>query len=135
MASPLSRGGFLETLKKGQLTIGTFLGLASPLAAEVASVSGVDWVLLDLEHGGGGEVFTMAGFVTKQEAGQRGQVEILCGAFEYGGQVRPRRACRRDAGDDALDVARRHLARRSGQSAGLCLELCPIGFGVCFSRS
>ena len=55
MASPLSRGGFLETLKKGQLTVGTFLGLASPLAAEVAAVSGVDWVLLDLEHGGGGE--------------------------------------------------------------------------------
>jgi 4-hydroxy-2-oxoheptanedioate aldolase len=55
MASPLSRGGFLETLKQGQLTIGTFLGLASPLAAEVAALSGVDWVLLDLEHGGGGE--------------------------------------------------------------------------------
>lgn len=55
MASPLSRGGFLKTLKEGQLTIGTFLGLASPLAAEVAALSGVDWVLLDLEHGGGGE--------------------------------------------------------------------------------
>jgi 4-hydroxy-2-oxoheptanedioate aldolase len=55
MASPLSRGGFLESLKQGQLTVGTFLGLASPLAAEVAAVSGVDWVLLDLEHGGGGE--------------------------------------------------------------------------------
>lgn len=55
MTSPLSRGGFLKTLKEGQLTIGTFLGLASPLAAEVAAVSGVDWVLLDLEHGGGGE--------------------------------------------------------------------------------
>ncbi|WP_138275938.1 HpcH/HpaI aldolase family protein [Rhodoluna limnophila] len=55
MASPLSRGGFLETLKQGQLTVGTFLGLASPLAAEVAAVNGVDWVLLDLEHGGGGE--------------------------------------------------------------------------------
>jgi 4-hydroxy-2-oxoheptanedioate aldolase len=55
MTTPLSRGGFLETLKKGQLTVGTFLGLASPLAAEVAAVSGVDWVLLDLEHGAGGE--------------------------------------------------------------------------------
>lgn len=55
MTSPLSRGGFLKTLKEGQLTIGTFLGLASPLAAEVAALSGVDWVLLDLEHGGGGE--------------------------------------------------------------------------------
>ncbi|MEO0027292.1 MAG: hypothetical protein RL716_623 [Actinomycetota bacterium] len=55
MISPLSRGKFLTQLKEGQLTIGTFLGLASPLAAEVASVNGVDWVLLDLEHGAGGE--------------------------------------------------------------------------------
>lgn len=55
MTSPLSRGDFLKTLEEGQLTIGTFLGLASPLAAEVAALSGVDWVLLDLEHGGGGE--------------------------------------------------------------------------------
>jgi 2-dehydro-3-deoxyglucarate aldolase/4-hydroxy-2-oxoheptanedioate aldolase len=55
MTRPLSSGAFLETLKRGQLTVGTFLGLASPLAAEVAAVSGVDWVLLDLEHGSGGE--------------------------------------------------------------------------------
>ena len=41
-----------------------------------------------------------------EDAGQRGQVEILCGAFEYGRQVRPGRACRCDAGDDAVDVGR-----------------------------
>ncbi len=55
MQSPLSRGSFLKTVKSGALTVGTFLGLASPIAAEVAAVSGADWVLLDLEHGGGGE--------------------------------------------------------------------------------
>ncbi|MEY4019720.1 MAG: 2,4-dihydroxyhept-2-ene,7-dioic acid aldolase, partial [Actinomycetota bacterium] len=55
MTSPLSRGNFLTQLKEGRLTVGTFLGLASPLAAEVAAVNGVDWVLLDLEHGAGGE--------------------------------------------------------------------------------
>jgi 2-dehydro-3-deoxyglucarate aldolase/4-hydroxy-2-oxoheptanedioate aldolase len=37
------------------LTIGTFLGMGSPMAAEIAAVSGADWVLLDLEHGGAGE--------------------------------------------------------------------------------
>jgi 2-dehydro-3-deoxyglucarate aldolase/4-hydroxy-2-oxoheptanedioate aldolase len=36
-------------------SFGTFLGLASPIAAEVAAVAGVDWLLLDLEHGGSGE--------------------------------------------------------------------------------
>ncbi|MEN9753343.1 MAG: hypothetical protein RL670_1034 [Actinomycetota bacterium] len=55
MQSPLSRGAFLERVKAGDLTIGTFLGLASPLAAEVAAVAAADWVLLDLEHGAGGE--------------------------------------------------------------------------------
>ena len=55
MKSPLSKGEFLKVINNHDLTIGTFLGLASPLAAEVAASSGVDWVLLDLEHGGGGE--------------------------------------------------------------------------------
>jgi 2-keto-3-deoxy-L-rhamnonate aldolase RhmA len=32
---------------------GTFLGLASPSAIEVAALAGCEWVLLDLEHGGG----------------------------------------------------------------------------------
>jgi 2-dehydro-3-deoxyglucarate aldolase/4-hydroxy-2-oxoheptanedioate aldolase len=38
-----------------QLTIGTFLGMGSPMAAEIAAVSGADWVLFDLEHGGANE--------------------------------------------------------------------------------
>lgn len=32
---------------------GTFLGLSSPTAIEVAALAGCEWVLLDLEHGGG----------------------------------------------------------------------------------
>jgi len=35
--------------------LGTFIGSASPVAAEVCAAAGVDWVLLDLEHGAGGE--------------------------------------------------------------------------------
>ena len=38
-----------------QVTIGTFLGMGAPMAAEIAAVGGVDWVLVDLEHGGVGE--------------------------------------------------------------------------------
>jgi 2-dehydro-3-deoxyglucarate aldolase/4-hydroxy-2-oxoheptanedioate aldolase len=32
---------------------GTFLGLGSTAAIEIAALAGCQWVLLDLEHGGG----------------------------------------------------------------------------------
>jgi HpcH/HpaI aldolase/citrate lyase family len=35
--------------------IGTFLGMGSAVAAEVCALSGFDWLLIDLEHGAGGE--------------------------------------------------------------------------------
>lgn len=47
----------VETLRtcfeKPGMSPGTFLGLASPSAIEVAALAGCEWVLLDLEHGGG----------------------------------------------------------------------------------
>jgi 2-dehydro-3-deoxyglucarate aldolase/4-hydroxy-2-oxoheptanedioate aldolase len=35
--------------------LGTFLSLGSPLAAEACALGGFDWLLADLEHGGGDE--------------------------------------------------------------------------------
>lgn len=55
MQTPLDRGAFAQRLHQGDVTWGTFLGLASPLAAEVTAAAGVDWVLLDLEHGAAGD--------------------------------------------------------------------------------
>ncbi len=55
MSSPLVRGSFREQLQSGRPSFGTFLGLASSMAAEVVALGGVDWVLLDLEHGGSGD--------------------------------------------------------------------------------
>jgi 2-dehydro-3-deoxyglucarate aldolase/4-hydroxy-2-oxoheptanedioate aldolase len=47
----------VETLRtcfeKPGMSPGTFLGLASSSAIEVAGLAGCEWVLLDLEHGGG----------------------------------------------------------------------------------
>jgi len=37
------------------IQLGTWLSLGSPVAAELASLCGFDWVLLDLEHGCGSE--------------------------------------------------------------------------------
>jgi 4-hydroxy-2-oxoheptanedioate aldolase len=42
-------------LRRGEATFGTFLGAASAVTAEVCAGAGADWVLLDLEHGSGGE--------------------------------------------------------------------------------
>ncbi|MEJ6619876.1 MAG: aldolase/citrate lyase family protein [Pontimonas sp.] len=42
-----------ESLSSPTMSPGTFLGLASPTAIEVAALAGCEWVLLDLEHGGG----------------------------------------------------------------------------------
>ena len=42
-----------EALSSPAMSPGTFLGLASPSAIEVAALAGCEWVLLDLEHGGG----------------------------------------------------------------------------------
>lgn len=36
-------------------TLGTFMNLGSVLAAEVCSLAGFDWLVIDLEHGAGGE--------------------------------------------------------------------------------
>ena len=53
--SPLNHGALAAAVRSGTATLGTFIGGASPVAAEVCAAAGVDWVLLDLEHGAGGE--------------------------------------------------------------------------------
>ena len=40
-------------VRSGSPSTGTFLNLGSPLAAEVCALAGFDWLLVDLEHGGG----------------------------------------------------------------------------------
>jgi 2-dehydro-3-deoxyglucarate aldolase/4-hydroxy-2-oxoheptanedioate aldolase len=46
---------FTERVRSGSPTLGTFLNLGSTLAAEVCALSGFDFLLVDLEHGAGGE--------------------------------------------------------------------------------
>jgi 4-hydroxy-2-oxoheptanedioate aldolase len=55
LASPLNHGALAAAVRSGTPTLGTFIGMASPLAAEVCAAAGADWLLLDFEHGGGGE--------------------------------------------------------------------------------
>jgi 4-hydroxy-2-oxoheptanedioate aldolase len=53
--SPLDRGRLRARLAAGEPTLGTFVGAASPVTAEACAAAGVDWLVLDLEHGSGGE--------------------------------------------------------------------------------
>jgi 4-hydroxy-2-oxoheptanedioate aldolase len=53
--SPLDHGRLRARLAAGEVTVGTFVGTASAVTAEVCAAAGVDWLLLDLEHGAGGE--------------------------------------------------------------------------------
>ncbi|MGH3174523.1 MAG: aldolase/citrate lyase family protein, partial [Streptosporangiaceae bacterium] len=55
LTGPLNCGALAAAVRGGTPTLGTFIGSASPVAAEVCAAAGVDWVLLDLEHGAGGE--------------------------------------------------------------------------------
>ena len=52
---PLDHGRLRARVRAGEPTVGTFLGTASPVTAEVCAAAGFDWLLLDLEHGAGGE--------------------------------------------------------------------------------
>jgi 2-dehydro-3-deoxyglucarate aldolase/4-hydroxy-2-oxoheptanedioate aldolase len=55
VVSPLDQGRLRSRLAAGEPTVGVFVGAASAVTAEVCAAAGVDWVLLDLEHGAGGE--------------------------------------------------------------------------------
>jgi 2-dehydro-3-deoxyglucarate aldolase/4-hydroxy-2-oxoheptanedioate aldolase len=55
VTSPLDQGRLRSRLAAGEPTVGVFVGAASAVSAEVCAAAGVDWVLLDLEHGAGGE--------------------------------------------------------------------------------
>jgi len=55
VTSPLNEGELRRRVTAGEPTVGTFIGMASPVAAEVCAAAGMDWLLLDLEHGSGGE--------------------------------------------------------------------------------
>jgi len=52
---PLDNGRLRARVLAGEATLGTFIGTASPVTAEVCAAAGFDWLLLDLEHGAGGE--------------------------------------------------------------------------------
>lgn len=53
--TPLDGGRLRRRVAAGEPTLGTFIGTAAAVTAEVCAAAGLDWLLLDLEHGAGGE--------------------------------------------------------------------------------
>lgn len=53
--TPLDKGALAKRIRAGEMTVGSFAGLGSTMAIEVLAAAGLDWVLVDLEHGGGDE--------------------------------------------------------------------------------
>jgi 2-keto-3-deoxy-L-rhamnonate aldolase RhmA len=62
-----------ERVRADERTRGTFLNLGSAGAAEVCALAGFDWLLVDLEHGAGGE----DGLVAQLLAGAAHGVPVL----------------------------------------------------------
>lgn len=54
-ATPLNGGELRNRIRNAELTVGTFAGMGSPAAVEVCAAAGVDWIVVDLEHGAGSE--------------------------------------------------------------------------------
>ena len=46
----MPRNSFKHAIAKGELQIGLWCSLCSPITAEIVSHSGYDWLLLDTEH-------------------------------------------------------------------------------------
>ena len=46
----MPRNAFKHAIAQGQLQIGLWCSLCNPIAAEIVSHSGFDWLLLDTEH-------------------------------------------------------------------------------------
>ena len=63
-------------LAAGETLFGTFLTLGSPFAAESLGLLGWDWLLVDLEHGGGDESLLLGQLMACSAAGTHALVRV-----------------------------------------------------------
>src|SRR3954464_12642980 len=63
-------------LAAGETLFGTFLTLGSPRAAESLGLAGFDWLLVDLEHGGGDESLLLGQVLGASAAGVHALVRV-----------------------------------------------------------
>jgi 2-keto-3-deoxy-L-rhamnonate aldolase RhmA len=68
--------GMKARLAAGETLFGTFLTLGSPLGAEALGLAGFDWLLVDLEHGGGDESLLLGQLLGASSAGVHALVRV-----------------------------------------------------------
>src|SRR4051812_24419564 len=66
-------------LAAGERLLGSFLTLGSPLAAEALGLAGFDFLLIDLEHGGGDESLLLGQLLGVSAAGAHALVRVESG--------------------------------------------------------
>jgi 4-hydroxy-2-oxoheptanedioate aldolase len=123
-----------DRIRSGEPTVGTFLNLGSPLAAEACALAGFDWLLADLEHGAGGE----AALVGQITAAAAHDVEVLV-RVESDERIRCGRVLdlgaagvmfpRLDSADQAADAIG-HLRYPPAGDRGVATYNRACGFGV-----
>jgi 2-keto-3-deoxy-L-rhamnonate aldolase RhmA len=65
-----------ERILRGDLLVGTFLNLGAPQGVELAGLAGLDWLLIDLEHGAGTEADLLAQLYAAETTGVPALVRV-----------------------------------------------------------
>lgn len=97
------RGGLRRRVLDGETTIGAFIQLANATAADVAARVGLDWLIVDLEHGHGGEAELLGQLHPIQATATAGLVRV-----QSSERLRVGRAL--DLGADGLMIPRLETA-------------------------
>lgn len=129
--------GLRQRVLRGDTTFGCWLTLGSSPVAEIAGAAGFDWVLIDLEHGSGGESALLTQFQTlaatsatplvrvesfeRQRAGaalDQGAAGIMFPRIENIEDARRATASLRYPPDGVRGIAGGHRAARYGTNLG-----------------
>src|SRR5438270_14082011 len=90
---------FRQRVRAGEVLLGMFLQLGSPVATEIAAQAGFDWLLVDLEHGAGSEGTLLSELQAMNGSRVHGLVRV-----DSGERLRIGRAL--DAGADGIMIPR-----------------------------
>jgi 2-dehydro-3-deoxyglucarate aldolase/4-hydroxy-2-oxoheptanedioate aldolase len=121
-------------LRSGEPTLGTFLSLGSPLAAEACAAAGFDWVLVDLEHGAGDEQILTGQVLAAAAHGVPAIVRVETAERIRSGRVLDAGAAgvmfpRLDSAEEAAE-ALRHLRYPPAGDRGVATYNRSCGFGL-----
>jgi 4-hydroxy-2-oxoheptanedioate aldolase len=100
---------FIERLRGGELVVGTFVNLGSATVTNALAIAGLDFLLVDLEHGAGGEAALQPQLMAAEAGG--GAVMVRTESFE---QIRIGRAL--DLGASAIMLPRIETAAETREA-------------------